>query len=311
MEVNELSKNARGGTELMLEGLHKRVDPELLSKFQIIPTRVRNLDPDKKKIYWVHDLPTDPECNHLRFEESRNRFDRIVFASNWQFQQFRDFLGVPFDFKSVVIENAIEPIELHDKPDPNEQLNLVYFTTPHRGLELLYPAFEFLCEMVKPRKIHLHVFSSFSIYGWSDRDLLYQETFDKLKKHPNITYYGAVPNEQIREHLKKMHILAYPCIWPETSCIQLIEAMSAGLLCVHPNFAALPDTSGGMTMMYRWHQDPNKHASYFAGVLNTAVKIYNEPGIQSQIRLTALYANSRFNWRKQAAQWTAILGETL
>ena len=44
MEINELSKNAMGGTELMMSRLHKNVDKELLDKFQIIPSRVRDLD---------------------------------------------------------------------------------------------------------------------------------------------------------------------------------------------------------------------------------------------------------------------------
>jgi hypothetical protein len=61
VEVNELNKNARGGTELMQERLHKSIPEQLLNKFQIIPSRVRELDPDKKKILWLHDLPHDPE----------------------------------------------------------------------------------------------------------------------------------------------------------------------------------------------------------------------------------------------------------
>jgi hypothetical protein len=59
-EQNEVDENAMGGTELMKYGLFDRLDPELLKQFQIIPSRVRGLDPDKKKILWLHDLPGDP-----------------------------------------------------------------------------------------------------------------------------------------------------------------------------------------------------------------------------------------------------------
>lgn len=57
IERNETNKNSKGGTELMAEGLEKYVDKELLSKFQIIPSRVRDINPDKIPILWLHDLP--------------------------------------------------------------------------------------------------------------------------------------------------------------------------------------------------------------------------------------------------------------
>ena len=63
---NEVDKNAKGGTELMKEELYKRLDKELLDKFQIIPSRVRDLEDDKYKVLWLHDLPMDPESQHLK-----------------------------------------------------------------------------------------------------------------------------------------------------------------------------------------------------------------------------------------------------
>ena len=44
VETNELDRNAMGGTELMKYGLHERLPKELLEKFQIIPTRVRDIE---------------------------------------------------------------------------------------------------------------------------------------------------------------------------------------------------------------------------------------------------------------------------
>lgn len=305
METNELSKNARGGTELMLERLHASLPQNLLDQFQIIPSRVRNLDAAKKKVYWAHDLPMDGEAQFMKDPEAREQFDLSVFVSNWQYQQFRDYLGVPFDSSSVVIENGITPIEPHEKPD--DIINIVYFTTPHRGLELLYPVYQYLYENIKSVKFHLHVFSSFSIYGWSERDAPYEKLFTQLKEHPGITYHGAVSNEQIREELKKMHILAYPSIWLETSCLQLIEAMSAGLLCVHPNYGALPDTSGGMTWMYQWDAANVVHANRFANVLAVAIQSYRESRIKQQLAFTTAYANIRFNWSRKATEWRTIL----
>ena len=57
MELNELNKNAMGGTELMMKRLHDSIDQDLLDRFQIIGSRVRELKEDKVRILWLHDLP--------------------------------------------------------------------------------------------------------------------------------------------------------------------------------------------------------------------------------------------------------------
>jgi glycosyltransferase involved in cell wall biosynthesis len=294
---------ALGGTELMMQWLESRIEPDLLSKFQIIPTRVRKLDDTKKKILWIHDLSGDPECTHLQYEKSRERFDKIVFCSHWQMQQFIAHYNLPLDNKITVLENAVEPFPIHDKP--KDVIRLVYFTTPHRGLQLLYPVFENLATLHD--NIELDVFSSFKIYGRPESDEPFKEVFDKLKAHPKINYHGTVSNAEIREHLKKSHILAYPSIWPETSCIQLIEAMCAGLLCVHPNFAALPDTAGGMTAMYDFNQDPNIHANRFRNVLHDVITNFNAAPLQDMIKFGTTYANVRYNWNRRALEWKALL----
>ena len=86
LKKNAVHKNAKGGTELMLEGLKKRIDPELWDNFNFIMSRVRDefIDPDKPNILWLQDLPEDPESQHLKSISSRERFAKIVFNSNWQ-----------------------------------------------------------------------------------------------------------------------------------------------------------------------------------------------------------------------------------
>lgn len=190
IETNEVDKKAMGGTELMKYGLYDRLDKDLLSNFQIIPSRVRELDPNKKKVYWLHDLPHDPESQHLK-DGGWDKFDRLVFVSYWQQQQYKNFLGVPFE-KGIVLKNAIVPIDKIDKGDPTKELRIIYHTTPHRGLEILVPIFEALSE--KYPHIVLDVFSSFNAYGWPQRDEPYKELFERCKNHPKINYHGFQPN---------------------------------------------------------------------------------------------------------------------
>ncbi len=312
--VNEHNKNANGGTELTTRRLFDLLEPEEIEGVQIVSTRVRELDPDKYRIYHVHDLPQDTEVSHLKEAASRERFDKIVFVSNWQYQQFQNVLGVPYTGQCRVIENGVDPIDWVEKPDPRTNpIKLIYTPTPHRGLEILVPVFEKLSEMFD--FIELDVYSSFKLYGWEQRDEQYQALIERCKSHPKIRYHGAVDNDTVRKAYQDAHIFAYPSIWPETSCRCLIEAMMAGCICIHPNFAALADTSAGLTDWYDGDSNPNKHAQTFAESLAYAINalrntdVWEQNGLVVRRKQARNVAITRFGWPAIIQKWKALLAE--
>ena len=305
-EKNELNRNAWGGTELMQNRLYKEMPKELIDQFQIICSRPRKLKKDKKKILWCHDLAQDPEVAHLK-DGGHEKYDKLVFVSHWQMNDYMAHLGIPHS-SGYVLQNAIDPIEEHEKP--TDEINLVYFSTPHRGLDILVPVFETMKNehfkhIKKP--INLHVYSSFALYGWPERDEQHKALLDKCKNTEGIIYHGSVPNDEMRENLKKMHILAYPCVWPETSCIVLMEAMSAKLLCVHSSFAGLPETAANWTMMYPVHEVANDHAQIFAQNLFNAVSLLDDDALQQRLHMQKQYADAFYNWDVRAMQWKSFL----
>lgn len=299
---DSLSVKAMGGTELMKYGLEQRLPTELLENFQIFASRVEEaLDETKIRILWLHDLPGDPASEHLK-NGGWEKFHRLVFVSNWQMQAYIQAYNIPWS-KCMVIQNAIVPIEEHEKP--KDVIRLAYWATPHRGLNILVPVFQKLCE--KYDNIELDVYSSFNLYGWPERDEQYKPLFDQCIDHPKINYYGTVSNDVLRENLKSTHIFAYPSTWPETSCICLMEAMSAGLLCLHPNFAALPETAANWTNMYQWNEDINQHASHFYAALDASIESLGDFGVQSRLLSQKSYANVFYNWQLRELQWKQFL----
>jgi UDP-glucose:(glucosyl)LPS alpha-1,2-glucosyltransferase len=306
IELNELNKESQGGTELTTKNLFDRLDREELENVQIITARVRELKQDKIRIYHLHDLALDPEAAHLKEEESRKRFHKLVFSSNWQYQQYRDYLGVPYSHQSTVIETGVEPISFTNKP--KDKIRLIYTSTPHRGLEILVPVFEVLAK--KYPNIELDVFSSFGIYGseWEQRNKPFEELFERCRAHPQINYHGWASNDVVREAYQRAHIFAYPCIWPETSCRSLIEAMSAGCLSVHPNFSALTDTSGGLTVQYDGdHSDINAHANMFAHTLMYAIDNVQNNDLTNWLSFVKSYADARFSWTTVIHKWKSMI----
>jgi len=308
-EENEISKNANGGTELAKRKLASILDPDILDDFQIVSSRVRDIDESKIRIFWAHDLPEDPESNKFREETFKNQFHKYVFISNWQYQRYQLIHGIPYDDKSIVIESGIEPApsNVFEMKYNQEKIRLVYTSTPQRGLEILVPVFEKLAE-TNP-DIHLDVFSSFKIYGWDDADNQFEPLYDRIRNHPQMTYHGFVPNEQLKEHLNTSHIFAYPSIWLETSCRAMLEAMSAGLVCVHPNFGALAETSGGLNMMYHGDDDRGNHALTFVKYLDGAIKMVRDKNYSNFVMFNKSFVDNRYNIIRIQNQWNNLLFE--
>lgn len=299
---DDMTSKAMGGTELLAHRLIDNVPKKHLRDWQIHISRLAEVDKNKRQLLWVHDLATDPAVAHLK-NGGWNKFERIIFVSHWQQEMYNLYLGVPYSH-GVVIRNAIDPIEEHAKPDDGT-IRLIYTSTPHRGLDILYTVFDTLTKVYD--NIELDVYSSFDLYGWKARDKPYEGLFDSIKAHPKMNYHGAVSNEKLRGALKKSHIFAYPSTWQETSCLCLIEAMSAGLTCVHSSLAALPETSMMQTMMYTYSENMSHHANIFYANLHAAIALHNNPDLKTLNNYTKSIADSKYNTNRFASQWQGLL----
>jgi glycosyltransferase involved in cell wall biosynthesis len=312
--TNELSKNAMGGTEQMALRMIRDIDPELLKKFQIIHSRPRELRTDLKKILVCHDLAGDDEVAQLADVNYRKQFDKIVFVSNWQAQMYNLQLGIPYS-EFVVIPNAIEPFtadrEARKPKSPDEPIRLIYHTTPHRGLVLLCHAYEEFTNRFPDFKVELDVYSSFDVYGWGERDTPYKPLFDHIKSLPGVTYHGFKPNSEVREALTKSDIFAYPCVWPETSCIAAIEALCSGNLMLYPNLAALPETvwMSDPVFQYQWTEKAQDHVNvFFTALTNLLFKMREHPEQVSEVAFRQMLVyNAEYNWYSRVKRWESLL----
>jgi UDP-glucose:(glucosyl)LPS alpha-1,2-glucosyltransferase len=176
-------------------------------------------------------------------------------------------------------------------------------------LELLVPVFTKMAE--NDPKIHLHVHSSFKIYGWEERDKPFEPIYKICREHPQITYHGFTEYQELKEKIKGYHILAYPCIWPETACRVVIEAMSAGLACVHSNLGALPDTTGCLNYMYDGSSIPEEHYKQFYTYLVRAIQDVRGQGdeFKNHLIFNKTFIDRRFDPKLFQLRWTNMLQE--
>lgn len=305
--AEEGKPEARGGTELLTEKLASVVDKELLEKFWIVSSRIPDAEKypmpeDKIRVFWAHDLAGDPNSDFLKDPNKANQFHKFVFVSNWQMQSYIARYNLPWD-KCVVLQNAIMPIDVKEKADTQEEIRLIYHSTPRRGLNVLTAVFDELCKHFD--NLRLDVYSSHALYGWPEADEPYKEVFDRLAENPKVHVHGSVSNDEIREALSKAHIFAYPSTYVETSCLCLMEAMSAGCVAVHSNLGALYETSSNWTQMYQYNPDDSQHAQVFYNVMAGVIENINLmlPRTQS----AKSYADVFYNWETRKLEWTAML----
>lgn len=224
----------KGGSEILLEELSARVD---LSQVNVILSTCdpRLLHPAKPNILWQHLSYDQAAVAGLADPQFVSRLDAIVFVSHWQHEQFRKRVNLPGD-KCHVIQNCIKPAPDHDKP---KDIRLIYTSMPNRGLEVLAQAYPLM-----KRKVPLTVISGTKIYGARYHEMTghqFNPLYRQLKEL-GITRFDYMSNDEVREQLTQHHILAYPSIFEETSCLSAIEALSYGLKVVTTNYGALPET---------------------------------------------------------------------
>ena len=304
-----VSAKAIGGTELMKKWLYEEMEkrePGLHDKFQFISTRVRKLE-KKQRILWVHDLANDPEVQHLKEKDNWGKYERVVFVSHWQQYQFQAYLGLPYD-QGIVIQNAIHPIPVHKKPKEDDKINVCYFSTPHRGLEVLLDAWDFMRNTLGAGKnAELNIYSSFQLYDRKHMDEQFRHIYKRARDLDGVNYHGSVTNDEIREMLKSQHIMSYPSIYEETSCLTMIEACSAACLCVVPNLGALPETGANFPWMYGWEPDPKRHAQVHGHILSRAIEHFWDEDVQNLLRIQQNYFDMFYNWSLRGGQWQQFL----
>jgi len=288
-----------GGTEIIKYELQKRLPQELLNKFQIICDRIIALDPNKIRLFWVHNTSYQVDSGHLA-NRGWEKFDKIIFISHYQKEDYQRTYRIPSSH-CIVIPHGINPIEVQEK---SNQLELIYCSTPHRGLSLLVNVFE---ELAEDYDISLRVHSSYSIYGWNERQQEFEKSslYSRIQNHSKIKNFGFTKHDELIKSLSQSHIFAYPCVYKETFCLSLLEALSAKCLAVHPDYSCLPETSSNWSLMYSYHENPIQHKEVFKKSLINAIENYSS--YETHLNKQKEYIDIFYNWDAIIPKWISFL----
>ena len=300
-------KDSFGGRENQLRLLLKHVPDESFKDINLILNNASHdlIEKDKINVLWMHHFVNQEEAKNLGSKDFVDKLDWIIFTSNWNFEKHVYQFKIP-EGKSIVIKNAIEKISFQEKP--NDKINLIYHTTPWRGLEILIKIFKNL----SLENVELNVCSSTIIYGKKFDTMLgkkYENIFNECKSTKNINYLGFVKNDKVVEILKNMHIFTHPSIWPETSCIAAIESMAAGCEVVTTNLGALYETCTPFAKFVNFDRNFNNLEKRYSKILLNSIKDYWSKENQDKLKLQREIITKTYSWEMRSTEWENFFNE--
>jgi len=299
--IKKINSDCFGGSENQLRLLLKYLPDECFKDINLILNNTNQdlLEKDRINVLWMQHFVNQEEAKNMKSKSYVESLDYIIFNSNWNFEKYQYQYKIP-ESKSLVIRNAIENINNHEKP--KDKINLIYHTTPWRGLVHLLKVFKNL----NLENVELNICSSTKIYGKKFDDILgkkYEGLFEECKNTKNVNYFGFVDNKKIIELLKKTHIYSFPSIWPETSCISAIESMAAGCEVVATNLGALYETCSPFGTLISFDKNFENLEKKYAKVLSNSIKNFWSDENQKKLKLQQETINNIYSWNTRSIEW--------
>jgi glycosyltransferase involved in cell wall biosynthesis len=272
---------------------------------------------DKEVILWLHNFPNQYQ-DDLTIKENEQilqrynyKIKKIIAVSEFHKKRCELF------FKKTpihVCNNGFYPsVVNYKKFDKVSKPKLIYSSIPQRGLDILLSATKLI-----DLDFELYIFSDYQPDWESNR------IFDKFGEDSRIFFFGQTPNKSVRKICDQAHIFSYPCIYEETFCLSLVEAMSSGCLPVCPLIGAIPEISNECGIHFLWSNEfldeLDKHGFvltmdkfyfdqkeiYTKNVEIFAEKLYNSIEIIKKGNWNPKIATNRanlFNWSNIENQW--------
>lgn len=297
----------RGGSDIMEEGLRKRINFDDYNVNLILSRCAQDeINLDKKNILWQHLNYNEPLTQGMLDKFFTRSMDAFVYVSHWQYEKFRYVFSVPTE-NVYIIKNAIEPIEFVSRPK-GEKYKLIYTSAPFRGLSVLLDAFEIL----NRDDVELDIYSSTIMYGSAydkAHSKEYVELFDRARSMSNVNYHGYASNQEVITALQKSHIFAYPSVFEETCCLSLIEAGAAGCSIVSHNLGAVYETAAEFGKLLPIRVDQKLMANSFAIALNEEINNYYSS--LDKLKIQSEYFNKYYSWDKIIKQWSDLLSDII
>lgn len=261
-------------------------------------------------IFWTGHLASVDRVQALAHPDELAVWTAFAFVSEWQRSGFVHRFGID-PAKTTVLRNAIAPAFANEPVQPawfetGAEPTLVYTSTPFRGLVILLHAFEAIRSAV--RVARLRIYSGMATYQ-SAQDAAFTKIYARARSIAGADYVGPIGQPALASEISAAAALTYPSIYPETSCIAAMEAMSAGAAVLTTRLGALPETVGEFGTLVDPGNDARQLVARYADtVVETLRTMQSDPKTAAQRRMAQIrYVRENCVWPIRAREWTQWL----
>jgi glycosyltransferase involved in cell wall biosynthesis len=257
-----------------------------------------------RMIYWTGDASDQKVLTHFEHPVLQENIDLVFCVSQWHRQSFIDAFHLPSE-KVVATRNGFCP-ELIRHASTREWTRCAYSSTPFRGLDILLKIFPEIRTSFPD--LHLDVFSSMKLYGWTSEDD--QNEFRSIyesARQPGIEWHRSVPQPALLDSLGKTGLFLYPNTFDETSCIAAIEAQASGCVVVTSAKAGLNETVQNRKTGICLPGDPTT-PDYQQEFVRTVCGLLSNPARMAELSEAAKRrAFDHYSWGSIASEWTNLV----
>lgn len=215
----------------------------------------------KMLVLWNHDILSDPDT----FREHIGRADKIYCLSTYHKDQFLRALSGRSTHESTLKPEHISVTRNGVDKQLMEQVlvllgswdgkkaavpTFIYTSRPERGLkyllrdiwpgilkvlpdaELGVACYDMDAELLPERIAHIH-----------------RECFTMIKQQPSVTFLGALSRRDLFIQVARAHALLYPSVFPEVSCLSVLEAQALGTPALTSRRGALSESNWSQAHM--------------------------------------------------------------
>ena len=239
------------------------------------------------------------------------QFKGVAFVSDWQARVNQPY--VPPGRKQAVIRNAMGPwYESMFAPETSitalKTPLAVYIGATPRGLLHLpgiWPQIHAACP-----ELELRIFANPAPTADPGQNAAFAA---QLRAMPGVSHVGMAGQPRLAAALQQASFYLAPNPFPETSCIALIESMSAGLCCITTARAALPETAHGFAALLPVAAADDPHIftqpldhTEFAAVATRIIqdRLRSPAGWEERLRAQVSFFQHHYRWRDRVAPWT-------
>jgi len=262
---------------------------------------------------WSQQAADQTDVQGLKGAIERQAWDGFFLVSEWQAKAYIAAFGIAPE-RTAILRNAAAPVfqSLERRKPPffrtGAPPTLIYTSTPFRGLLVLLFAFPTIRAAIPDCR--LKVFSSMGVYQIpDDQDIHYRVLYELARVLPGVEYSRLVSQSVLAAALAESDILAYPSIFPETSCISVMEALAAGCLVTATSLAALPETAAGFGILMETRSDIAIMTREFAELVIRVVRTARETPerFEDHLARQRTHAQTAYNWTARAREWVIAI----